>query len=551
MFQRKKTCGSLIGKPVDLSFERNVKRVQRVIARRQNDARIKTLARLVAAARPQTMQGKSVLLFNASTRLGGISLNAAFQMLTGWALQLAGIQVTHFICDHALTRCVLGTNKDHPDRNPPCAACTRQSAANTTSSRTIKLKHATVIPLREKLAGLSLPELFAFKYDDIPLGELVLPSLRWVLRRNTLVDDKVTRFLMQEYLVSAYQVIKQFSMALDETHPSAVVVFNGQFYPEATAAWATRKRGIKVISHEVGLMPFSGYFTPGEATAYPIEIPADFVMNSTQNARLDAYLSQRFQGDFSMAGIRFWPEMQKLDDSFLRRAAGFKQIVPVFTNVIFDTSQGHANTLFTDMFAWLDAVLGLIQIHPETLFVIRAHPDEKRPGKESRETVAEWVRASGCDKLPNVLFVDADEPFSSYDLIRRSKFVLLYNSTIGLEASIMGMPVVCAGKARFTQVPSVFFPESAQAYLQMVKEFLVDEKLRAPEEHQRHARRFLYYQLFRSSLPFDAFLEEDYFWKGYVTLRDFGIEALRRQNSATLDTILHGILENGDFLLPE
>jgi hypothetical protein len=540
-----------MGKPVDLSIERNLKRVQRVIARRQNDARIGSLACQVAAAIPLKTQGKSVLLFNASTRLGGISLNAAFQMLTGWALQLAGIQVIHFVCDRGLSRCVLGTNKDHPDRNPPCAACTRQSSVNTTASQTIKLKPATVEPLRQELEDLSLAELFTFKYDDIPLGELVLPTLRWVLRRNTLVDDSITRFLMQEYFVSAYQLITQFSIALDETHPSAVVVFNGQFYPEASAVWAARKRGIKVISHEVGLMPFSGYFTTGEATAYPIDIPTDFELNAVQNARLDAYLSQRFQGDFSMAGIRFWPEIQKLDDSFLQRTAGFKQIVPVFTNVIFDTSQGHANTLFTDMFAWLDAVLGLIRTHPETLFVIRAHPDEKRPGKESRETVAEWVCANGCDQLSNVIFVDADEHFSSYDLIRRSKFILFYNSTIGLEASIMGLPVVCAGKARFTQVPSVFFPESARAYLQMVQEFLNVEKLQAPEEHQRNARKFLYYQLFRSSLPFDAFLEEDNFWKGYVTLKSFGIEALHRQNSATMDTILHGILENGDFLLPE
>jgi hypothetical protein len=310
-------------------------------------------------------------------------------------------------------------------------------------------------------------------------------------------------------------------------------------------------RGIRVISHEVGLMPFTGYFTPGEATAYPIDIPVDFELNAAQNARLDEYLSKRFHGDFSMAGIRFWPDMKGLDENFLKIAAGFKQIVPIFTNVIFDTSQGHANTLFIDMFAWQNEILGLIKKHPETLFVIRAHPDEKRPGKESRETVADWVKASGSDKLPNVIFVDADEPFSSYDLIRRSKFVIFYNSTIGLEASIMGVPVLCGGKARFTQVESVFFPSSAREYIQMADAFLKAEKVVAPPEHQKNARRFLYYQLFRTSLPFDEFLMEDRFWKGYVTLKPFELSALSRKNSPTMATSLHGILEKGDFLLPE
>jgi len=52
------------------------------------------------------------------------------------------------------------------------------------------------------------------------------------------------------------------------------------------------------------------------------------------------------QGNFTMAGVRFWPEMKGLDEEFLAKTSRFKHIVPVFTNVIFDTSQVHANTLF-------------------------------------------------------------------------------------------------------------------------------------------------------------------------------------------------------------
>ena len=93
-----------------------------------------------------------------------------------------------------------------------------------------------------------------------------------------------------------------------------------------------------------------------------------------------------------MAGVRFWPEMRGLDEDFLARLAQFKQVVPVFTNVIFDTSQPHSNVVFPHMFAWLDLILELVRAHPETLFVMRAHPDESRPGKASRESVANWVQ---------------------------------------------------------------------------------------------------------------------------------------------------------------
>ena len=221
----------------------------------------------------------------------------------------------------------------------------------------------------------------------------------------------------------------------------------------------------------------------------------------------------------------------------------------IFTNVVFDTSQGHANQLYKHMFAWLDDVLALIHAHPETFFIIRAHPDEVRPGKASRDSVAEWTRRCRVAELPNVKFVDSNEYFSSYELIRQSKFVMVYNSTIGLEASLLGAAVLCAGKARFTQIPTVFFPESRDAYLKLAEYFLNTPKVEINPEHKVNARRFLYYQLFRTALPFNDYLEGDPFWQGYVRLKSFPLAQLYPQNSATMEAIIHGIRNNQPFLM--
>jgi hypothetical protein len=361
-------------------------------------------------------------------------------------------------------------------------------------------------------------------------------------------DDENTRYLLREYILSAWNVAQKFSQLLDKANPRAVIVFNGQFYPEATARYIAQQRGIRVITHEVGLQPASAFFTDGQATAYPIHIPDEFELNDEQNAKLDAYLAKRFQGDFTMAGIKFWADMKGLDESFLQKAAGFKQIVPIFTNVIFDTSQPHANTLFEDMFDWLDMTLEVIREHPETLFVIRAHPDELRVRKSSRETVSAWIEASGADKEPNVVFVAPNEALSSYELIQKSKFVMVYNSTIGLEASIMSAAVLCAGRARFTQYPTVFFPQTADEVGRKMKEFLDAKKIEIPAEFKRHARRFLYYQLFRTSLPFGDFLEPSV-RTTQTRLKSFALKELLEADA--IKVILDGMLEGGDFLLKE
>jgi hypothetical protein len=548
-------------------------RIKRGLVRRLNNLKIARLAKRVARQSP-VPSGAPIVFFKASTGIDDLSWNSGFHLLASWALRLKGIPVAYFACHSGMSHCVLGTSRDNVRTSPPCKSCIYQSKtlyaggndfsrsnqratapALEGSTREIATRSTVYwfdferdVQLANAIENLSLGDLMKFDWQNIPLGSLCLPGLRWILRIHHLNDDQPTRYLLREYILSAWNVTQKFSKYLEQTNPRAVMVFNGQFYPEATARYIAQRRGIRVITHEVGLQPASAFFTDGEATAYPFHIPDDFELNEGQNARLDAYLAKRFQGDFTMAGIKFWADMKGLDESFLQKAAGFKQIVPIFTNVIFDTSQPHANTVFEDMFDWLDLALEVIRQHPETLFVIRAHPDELRVRKSSRETVAGWVSSRGVDQEPNVVFVSPRETLSSYELIQRSKFVMVYNSTIGLEASILGAAVLCAGKARYTQYPTVFFPQTVDELRGRMKEFLGAEKIDVPLEFKRNARRFLYYQLFRTSLPFDEFLEPSV-RTTQTKLKSFKLDQLSPENSKAMEAIFDGLLDNGDFLL--
>lgn len=531
-------------------IERASGRLKLEAAHRANDRRFVDLSSRVAEAAPEKTAAP-VIFFDVSTRLSGTSLNAAFATLSAWSLELKGVRVIHFVCQQGLAPCVFGTKRNAMHHHPPCKACMRQSEALFGQSEVVSFGFDAEALPQDLLEPLGLDQLSRFTYADLPLGKLALPSMRWILRRHHLIDDELTRSLFKKYIRSAYSLALQFEALVQEAQPQAVVVFNGMQYPEATARWVARKHGIRVISHEVGLRPFSAYFTEGDATAYDLDIPADFQLNEAQNQRLDDYLSKRFKGDFHMAGVKFWPEMSELSPEFQQKAAKLKQMVPIFTNVIFDTSQPHANVVFEDMFTWLDSLLITARAHPQTLFVIRAHPDEARIGKASEESVEEWAKARGVRKIPNLHFIPPKEYVNSYDLIRMAKFVLIYNSTIGLEASILGAAVLSAGKARFTASEVAWLPETKAAYQAKLDSLLGADIVEAPAHFKHNARRFLYWQLYRSSLSFEDFLKPDGVWAGYVTLKDFPLQALLPENSVTLQTIHDGILRGGDFMLKE
>ena len=515
-----------------------------------NKARIRKLAEIINENK-KPAQGQAVIFFNASTRLSRLSLNAGFSRLASWALELQGVPVVHFVCQRGLQPCVLGTNRKDERLRTPCHTCILESEILFEDSQSINFDFSEDHVLESVLEGLDLEDLYDFTHLGIPLGALVLPAVRWILRRHHLEDDEMTLMIYKGYVRSAWSFTQHFEKALDELAPRALVVYNGVLYPEGVAKWLAQRRGIRVVSHEVGFQPLSAYFTDGDATAYDLDIPADFALDESQNERLDNYLRKRFQGDFFMAGVQFWPEMSQLSPEFLAKAREFRQVVPVFTNVIFDTSQVHANLIFEHMFAWLDNLLEVAKANPDTLFVVRAHPDEAREGKASEESVADWAKSHDVESLPNVLFIPPHEFINSYDLIRMAKFVMIYNSTIGMEASILGATVLSAGKARFTASNVVYFPSDRKAYDQTLQDFLNAESLSAPPEHKINARRFLYYQLYRSSLVFDAFLEQDKYWQGYVMLKDFDWQSLLPENSPAIQTFLEGMLANGNFMLKE
>jgi hypothetical protein len=201
------------------------------------------------------------------------------------------------------------------------------------------------------------------------------------------------------------------------------------------------------------------------------------------------------------------------------------------------------------MFEWLDEVLEIMKGHPETLFVIRAHPDEYRPGKRSRETVAEWAVERSLGNLPNGVFIDADDPASSYELIERAHTVMVYNSTIGLEAALMGKPVVCGGKTRYTPFETAYQPPTRRAFRELTNRLLDSETPDIPGRFRSNARRFMYYQLFCASLAFADYLKEDRRKPGYVRFKEIPWEEFRPSQSPMLKTIVQGITEGKEFVV--
>ncbi|MDO9546559.1 MAG: hypothetical protein Q7J07_07395 [Pelolinea sp.] len=172
---------------------------------------------------------RPVIIFNASTRLSGLSQNAGFSLITSLALRKNQIPTHHVFCDHGLRPCVLGTDRNDPERIPPCRECTRTSRLILKDANSHSFTYKEDVEISKATKDLGLDQLLSFTYQGIPLGELVLPSMRWILRKHHLKDNKNNKLLAQNYIRSAWGVFGDFSDLIDKIQPQAVLVFNGMF----------------------------------------------------------------------------------------------------------------------------------------------------------------------------------------------------------------------------------------------------------------------------------------------------------------------------------
>src|SRR5512145_1891437 len=133
--------------------------LQRRFVRHANNARIALMALRVLSLAPQPKAMRPIAFFKASSGLDDFSWNSAFHLLTSWGLRLQGVPVAYFACDHGMSRCVLGTNRDDPAQNPPCRSCVYQDHTLYTATQLNWFNFERSMELEAAIKDLSLAKL--------------------------------------------------------------------------------------------------------------------------------------------------------------------------------------------------------------------------------------------------------------------------------------------------------------------------------------------------------------------------------------------------------
>jgi hypothetical protein len=355
----------------------------------------------------------------------------------------------------------------------------------------------------DAIRPLRVAQLLAYETaDGFPLGYHTELSVVRALRVATLTDSGQVPDTFRRYLAAAAVAHAALEAAFRQEW-SLLVVLNGKFFAESIAWEMARRRGIPTITYERGLWPGTMVVSVNQpANHYDTRAgflaARDIPLSEEDEARVRDLELRRQSGQTGR--ISFYPDINadlaRIQSEFSIDPA--KPTDVAFSNIIWDTAVLRRNTAFDGLWPWIRCTVRWYCAHPERQLVLRLHPAEVRvPGMMTVERMGELVAREFPVLPPNVIVIPSESIASSYALIGMAERVLVYSTTVGLEAAMRGKPVVTCGDVHYAGLGFTRDAATEAEYLAILAEGAAP----VTPEQVAWARRYGHWFFFRVSVP--------------------------------------------------
>ncbi len=140
-------------------------------------------------------------------------------------------------------------------------------------------------------------------------------------------------------------------------------------------------------------------------------------------------------------------------------------------NIRWDSAALSRQRLFASVEENIAAVLEWAGAKPGVTVCIRQHPNERREHLRGSDNWEGLVARFG-QMGHRVRWIGAADPVSTYDLIRAAKVVLPHTSTVGVEAALLGRPVVLATRVYYDCFSFVWKPATRDEFFALLERAL-------------------------------------------------------------------------------
>jgi hypothetical protein len=419
-----------------------------------------------------------------------------FEMQLAKLSEARGAIPTFIHCGGAPEVCDVQFYRSNKETNPTlCQNCKIRNkafaAANDVNSMVIDdfIDATTLQPDLDRVNAIStIAEASAFVHDQIPMGTYARLSTARYFLRMTLEQQHLDVF--KKYLRSLIRIHNGFSRLLQQNHFDSFLVFNGLYSTFRVPLDLMQRHGIKVSTYEMSEQE-RFLFTTGDIALLWNDVTPKFQdwLSFTQDvpdlsAKVDDFIEQRRKNLVSS----YVDLNQTFDTDQIDIAA--------FTNIVWDSAAYERDYVFKSQFHWVQELVSFAFKNPQYKIALRVHPAETNVTyNKTTERMADFIHAQFKDLPPNLLLIPPQERRNSYGLVKNAKAIAVYTSSIGLEATLMGKPVIIAGFAHYNRPGITVNPKDPKEYFELLERAIAGDRSLLPNDELVRKYIWWFYKL--------------------------------------------------------
>ncbi len=359
------------------------------------------------------------------------------------------------------------------------------------------------------IENLTKEEIVDFKFNGVKVGVHAQYGVMRYLKVESILNEHTE--LLREFLITSIYTSLATTKAAAKCNPDFAIISHGCYSTWGTSLDTLKRKGIETSVWGRGYIG-NGNLLISHNESYLFDyIYEDNSLWDNEPLSFDNvekiknyYKNKRVRGN-SVDGLSYYKKIDNDNhDEFEKlsiRNKKYKKSIGIFPNIPWDGTMFSASKSFKNMKDFVQAFIILAKENQDTHFIIRAHPaEEERKGNESRETFKDILYNISKEIPENVTYIEPKSKVTSYQVSDIVNAALMFGSTLSLEFSVAGLPVIQVGLTNTSNKGIVYEPKNLEELKIIVKIVTENDYIHPVSMHDR-AIKYAYHWVYRKHIP--------------------------------------------------
>lgn len=287
------------------------------------------------------------------------------------------------------------------------------------------------------------------------------------------LEESYIRAAFEDILTANMKVLKAF---FAHHHYDTINVISGAHKHRGLYTWEGKRQGIPVSTYDGNSAEGYTLFSSDGPCSYHYDI-AKVIQENMCDEQLKRYIIDLGRKDFQArinttyedAGYNYQRTVEVDQDQKI-----YDVIIPL--NVNYDMAGIGIDRVFTDEREWLFGTVDYLIEHTDASIMVREHPSLGfyiKKGWKGKSYEEEFDMK--YQKNDRICFCSYNQPINTYRMIERSKVVLPYSSTTGIEAYLLGKPVITHTDVYYSNLNFVYNAQDKDDYYSLITRAICGE----------------------------------------------------------------------------